>query len=158
MIDNIFTLDILSVLGVSCDFRLYSYFRLASAPDPIVALTISWKMSRCVGVVICIWWWRNMLWKVERSRDEWLQGNRLLNNRRIWCCRRVSLQNLSTRLRCIYWSTWMVDMRGRLAMWHRGHATMTGRSNPHIWDRVTWIPRLKVPQRNERGCGIYISC
>ncbi len=29
----------MSVFGVSCDFRLYLYSRLASAPDPIVALT-----------------------------------------------------------------------------------------------------------------------
>jgi hypothetical protein len=39
LIDNILTLDILSVSGVSCDFRYILYCRLASAPDPTVALT-----------------------------------------------------------------------------------------------------------------------
>ncbi len=39
MIVNILTLDILSVLRVSCDIRLYLYFWLASAPDLIVTLT-----------------------------------------------------------------------------------------------------------------------
>jgi hypothetical protein len=34
-------LDILSVSGVSCDFHYILYCRLASAPDPIVALTVA---------------------------------------------------------------------------------------------------------------------
>jgi hypothetical protein len=42
-------LDILSVSGVSCDFRYILYCRLASAPDPIVALTERAEMERNVS-------------------------------------------------------------------------------------------------------------